>query len=408
MDRGIARTELNHLRADLGDEAAVGRATGGGQFGGDAGFSVNRLHQRIRQRAARGQERLAAQIPVQVIFQAVLVQHRMHARLQAFRRAGRRESEVEQRHGFARHHVGGARARIQVRHLERRGREVLVALVPFDADNLGQRRRQLVHRVACQVRVRHVALDALYRQLARQGATAAVLAGVAQYIAGSRLAHDAVIQLFAARLQGVANDGGTVDGRTFFVRRDQQRDGTAMLGVGGHEFLGRHHEGSDRAFHVGRPTAVQPAVAFGGYERVAIPLFARTRRHHIRVTGKHGQRRGAAAPGPQIGDAALCDGFAREADALQPGGKRRLAIFIRRGDRRTGDQVLDQIQYGRRAHYALSRSLMLVLARVCASTRLTMTAQARLCEPSADGSEPGTTTEPEGTRPYMILPVARS
>ena len=42
---------------------------------------------------------------------------------------------------------------------------------------------------------------------------------------------------------------------------------------------------------------------------------------------------------------------------------------------------------------------MLVLARVCASTRLTITAQARLCEPSAEGSEPGTTTEPEGTRP---------
>ncbi|MEY3672635.1 MAG: hypothetical protein RI904_2292, partial [Pseudomonadota bacterium] len=33
---------------------------------------------------------------------------------------------------------------------------------------------------------------------------------------------------------------------------------------------------------------------------------------------------------------------------------------------------------------------MLVLARVCASTRLTMIAQFRLCEPSAAGKEPGT------------------
>ena len=46
-----------------------------------------------------------------------------------------------------------------------------------------------------------------------------------------------------------------------------------------------------------------------------------------------------------------------------------------------------------------SRSLMLVLARVLASTCLTMTAQYRLHLPSADGSEPETTTDPAGTRP---------
>ncbi|KAG1534531.1 hypothetical protein G6F50_015538 [Rhizopus delemar] len=110
----------------------------------------------------------------------------MHACLQAFRGAGRREPKVEQRHGFARHHVGGARARIQVRHLKRRGREVLVALDPFDADDFRQRRRQLVHRVASQMRVSHVALDALDRQLARQGAAAPVLAGIAQHVARAR------------------------------------------------------------------------------------------------------------------------------------------------------------------------------------------------------------------------------
>ena len=42
---------------------------------------------------------------------------------------------------------------------------------------------------------------------------------------------------------------------------------------------------------------------------------------------------------------------------------------------------------------------MLVLERVCASTRLTITAQFRLYLPSAEGSDPLTTTEPEGTRP---------
>ena len=46
-----------------------------------------------------------------------------------------------------------------------------------------------------------------------------------------------------------------------------------------------------------------------------------------------------------------------------------------------------------------SSSLMLVLARVCASTFLTITAQYRLYLPSAEGRLPLTTTEPAGTRP---------
>src|SRR5690606_5252401 len=44
-----------------------------------------------------------------------------------------------------------------------------------------------------------------------------------------------------------------------------------------------------------------------------------------------------------------------------------------------------------------SSSLMLVLARVFASTCLTITAQYSECEPSAAGSEPDTTTLPGGT-----------
>ncbi len=46
-----------------------------------------------------------------------------------------------------------------------------------------------------------------------------------------------------------------------------------------------------------------------------------------------------------------------------------------------------------------SRSFRLVLARVCASTRLTITAQYRLWVPSALGRLPDTTTEPAGMRP---------
>ena len=46
-----------------------------------------------------------------------------------------------------------------------------------------------------------------------------------------------------------------------------------------------------------------------------------------------------------------------------------------------------------------SRALIPTFSRVCWSTFFTMMAAYRLCEPSFDGSEPGTTTAPAGTRP---------
>src|SRR6267142_6858033 len=53
-------------------------------------------------------------------------------------------------------------------------------------------------------------------------------------------------------------------------------------------------------------------------------------------------------------------------------------------------------------------SLMLVFARVLASTCFTITAQYRPYLPSADGRVPGTTTDPAGTRPWRIFPLALS
>ena len=58
--------------------------------------------------------------------------------------------------------------------------------------------------------------------------------------------------------------------------------------------------------------------------------------------------------------------------------------------------------------YRRSSSLRLTLARVCASTRLTITAQFSAYRPSFDGSEPGTTTAPAGTRPYETSSRSRS
>ena len=78
VDAGVERPELDHLRADLRDEAAVGRAAGGRELGArrrcrrgstaaSASLSV----------AGRRQERLAAERPGELVFDAVLVEDRM-------------------------------------------------------------------------------------------------------------------------------------------------------------------------------------------------------------------------------------------------------------------------------------------------------------------------------------------
>ena len=84
----------------------------------------------------------------------------MHARLQPFDRARGGEAEIEQHAQLARNHVGGTGAGLHVGDLERGGRKVLVAGVPVDRGELGQRGRGQVHRIARQVRVGDVTLDA--------------------------------------------------------------------------------------------------------------------------------------------------------------------------------------------------------------------------------------------------------
>ena len=106
-------------------------------------------------------------------------------------------------------------------------------------------------RVARQVGVRDMALHALDQQASGQRTAASVLAYVAQRLGGGRFADDAVVELFAALAQLVADDHRSVDCRPLFVGGDQQGDRTRVFGVRRHELLGRHHEGGDRAFHVG-------------------------------------------------------------------------------------------------------------------------------------------------------------
>ncbi len=71
MNRGIWGAQLDDLLANLGDEAAVAGAAGGGQLGGDARLCMNRVAHRVDQAAFfiahGGEEGQAANRPHQVV-----------------------------------------------------------------------------------------------------------------------------------------------------------------------------------------------------------------------------------------------------------------------------------------------------------------------------------------------------
>src|SRR6185312_3298655 len=110
----------------------------------------------------------------------------------------------------------------------------------------------------------------------------------------------------------------------------------------------------------------------------------------------------------------------RLVDQLLPAAQLPRPFFQRRGWNRIGTEIHERVRHAepiqpiaglaagiaggeaenRGAHsQSRSRSLMDVFVRVFSSTRLTITAAYRLCEPSNAGNEPATTTLPAGMRP---------
>ena len=104
--------------------------------------------------------------------------------------------------------------------------------------------------------------------------------------------------------------------------------------------------------------------------------------------------------GHRFVDTPAIDALASKTGRRQPRRHETQASAIRRRDRSIRDELTGELQgLGLDACHVRSSSLIDVFARVCASTRFTMTAQDKAYFPSADGRLPGTTTDPEGTRP---------
>src|SRR3546814_6738136 len=75
----------------------------------------------------------------------MILQHAFDAGLERIRRAGCGESKIEIHDRGARNNVGRARARMQVRYLECRRGEIVVAVIPVGPGELGQDGRSEEH-----------------------------------------------------------------------------------------------------------------------------------------------------------------------------------------------------------------------------------------------------------------------
>ena len=89
MDGRIDGAYFQNLLADIGDEASIGGATAGREFGIHACHLFDRITHRIDQIAAWGEVRLARHLPLQVVFQTMFVEDGVYLGLQRIGLASR-------------------------------------------------------------------------------------------------------------------------------------------------------------------------------------------------------------------------------------------------------------------------------------------------------------------------------
>ena len=242
------------------------------------------------------------------------------------------------------HNVVGAGAGVDIGNLEARRRKKLVAPVPFDTRQLGERRCRQVNGITHQVRVGDVALLAEHGERAVERSAPAVLERVAQCLYTRRLTHQTAIDLFAARLQPFNYLHRAVHRRAFLVGGDEQADRALVVRMLRDKILDGRDKRRQRALHVGGAASVQEAVAHRGRERIAGPFFFRTGGHDIGVTGKGDDRFGGAAPRPEIIDIAEAQAMYLKAERLQAFDHQLLAAGIVRCERGAGDQLFGEFE----------------------------------------------------------------
>ena len=181
VDRSVRRSELDHLRAERRNEAAIRCATGRREVGLATGNFDDRARNRIGQISRRRQEGLRADSPLHRELETMLAQNtsiRCISDSALDTDAKRRLKSISQVPGTtfsapvprAHSKPGTSSAeKIRCRH-------------PSAPRQLRQRWRHLVHRIAHQLRIRHMALDADDGQPTGQRSAAAILDRVAERV----------------------------------------------------------------------------------------------------------------------------------------------------------------------------------------------------------------------------------
>ena len=165
------------------------------------GHLAHGAQHQLRECAGRGEERLPRDEPLERVVEAMPVEDRDHGALQRLDGLHGGEPQVEAQLELAGDHVRRAGTRGDVRDLEARGLEVLVARVPARRGELRQRRCEAMHRVVGELRIRDVSLRAMDGQPAGQRSAAPDLDRVAEDLVAARLADDAPVDALAARLR---------------------------------------------------------------------------------------------------------------------------------------------------------------------------------------------------------------
>ena len=177
-------------------------------------------------------------------------------------------------------------------------------------------------RVERAVRVGDVALPALDVSVPDSEPRRPILMPSPSASHVARLAHDAVVELLAARRRPFQQLHGAVDGNGFFVAGDQKRDRAVQFAAVGRKIVEHGgDESGDAALHVDRAAAVEQTVRRLAGERRQRPSRLVARRHHVGMAGEH-QVRAAGADARieivDVGRAGLGEGDAMTAKPASP------------------------------------------------------------------------------------------
>src|SRR5262249_17028066 len=197
-------------------------------------------------------------------------------------------ADVEARPRLGGNEIDGLVADVDRREFEIRTVEMLRAVVERLRRQRGDQPDDSAARVVRQLRTGGGALRAGDNERAVLRAAPADLDHVAEALRIGRLAEQAMIELFAARLRPGEQLHRAVDGDALLVAGDQERDRALGFAAARGEMVeyGRDLAGN-RAFHVDGAAAIENAVDDLGGERRLSPARRVAGRHDVGMAGEH-------------------------------------------------------------------------------------------------------------------------